>query len=293
MSLLFARHGGHDDSSMSMAMGSSSMGSSSMSMGDAASTGSSNSSSSSMDSSSMSSMHSDMKCSASMAMIGNWNTIGTCFLASSWYNSDIAKFAGSCIGIAFWVILTECIRRWSREYDRYIIRTATQQAREAYAASQTQDPESRGFSALLSRGYFGDSGVLRLRPTLIQQALRALLYAIQFTSAYLIMLIAMTYNGYVLLSIILGAMVGYFFSTWDTLGTITLDSSPCVAAAAAPATVRDTNATDPELWTDGNLSSHQQQTPAPAIPIVPETARYMAESEKTCGRCAGGCPGDM
>ena len=31
------------------------------------------------------------------------------------------------------------------------------------------------------------------------------------------MLIAMSYNGYIILSIVLGGFVGHYFSTWDTL----------------------------------------------------------------------------
>ncbi|PWN52595.1 hypothetical protein IE53DRAFT_405048 [Violaceomyces palustris] len=36
---------------------------------------------------------------------------------------------------------------------------------------------------------------------------------------YLIMLIAMSFNGYMLISIVLGGLLGHFFSTWDTLGS--------------------------------------------------------------------------
>ena len=46
---------------------------------------------------------------------------------------------------------------------------------------------------------------------MLQQIIRAVLYAVQFTSAYLIMLISMSFNGYILLSIILGAMIGFAF----------------------------------------------------------------------------------
>ena len=52
----------------------------------------------------------------------------------------------------------------------------------------------------------------------MQQLVRALFYAVQFTSAYLLMLISMSYNGYILLSMMLGALVGHFVSSWDTLG---------------------------------------------------------------------------
>lgn len=31
------------------------------------------------------------------------------------------------------------------------------------------------------------------------------------------MLIAMSYNGFILIAIVLGGLVGHFFSTWDTL----------------------------------------------------------------------------
>lgn len=229
--------------------------------------------------------------SCDMTMIGNWKTVGTCFLSPSWYNSDIAKFAGSCIGVAFWVILTECIRRWSREYDRYIIRTAAANVRRVVAEERSRDIEGRGLGNMLARSYVGDGGLLRLRPTLIQQALRALLYAIQFTSAYLIKLIAMTFNGYILLSIILGAMVGYFFSTWDTLGTIALDPESCIPGAAA---VKEIGPGGADLWTDGNLSGHPESGARPSAVIAPVPPEFTAEANETCARCTTTCcPSDV
>jgi copper transporter 1 len=33
------------------------------------------------------------------------------------------------------------------------------------------------------------------------------------------MLIAMTFNGYIIIAIVLGAIFGHFFSTWDTIGS--------------------------------------------------------------------------
>lgn len=62
------------------------------------------------------------------------------------------------------------------------------------------------------------SGPRRLSPTFIQQLVRTLFYSIQFTSAYLIMLLSMYFNGYLLISIILGGTIGYFVANWDTLG---------------------------------------------------------------------------
>ncbi|ROV99837.1 hypothetical protein VSDG_03069 [Cytospora chrysosperma] len=55
------------------------------------------------------------------------------------------------------------------------------------------------------------------RPNIWQQGLRALLHTAQFTVAYIIMLLAMTYNGYIIMSIIIGAYLGSFIFSWETL----------------------------------------------------------------------------
>ena len=178
-----------------------------------------------------------------LSMLGNWNTIGTCILTSSWYNDTHAKFAGTCIGVACWVILTEIVRRWSREFDRYIIAKATRDIVESQSTptdrwiteKYKEDFDAEDHRAEVDRqgpgtfpsnvltSFFHPPGRLSARgipihPTLVQQLVRALFYAVQFTSAYLLMLISMSYNGYILLSMMLGALVGHFVSSWDTLG---------------------------------------------------------------------------
>ncbi|ROW04814.1 hypothetical protein VMCG_04842 [Cytospora schulzeri] len=55
------------------------------------------------------------------------------------------------------------------------------------------------------------------RPNIWQQGLRALLHAAQFTVAYIIMLLAMNYNGYIIISIIVGAYLGSFLFSWEAL----------------------------------------------------------------------------
>ena len=53
-----------------------------------------------------------------------------------------------------------------------------------------------------------------------QQAIRSILYTFQFTIAYVIMLLAMYYNGYIIICIIIGAFLGSFISSWDQIGTV-------------------------------------------------------------------------
>jgi hypothetical protein len=58
----------------------------------------------------------------------------------------------------------------------------------------------------------------RSEQAFLQQGIRAGLHMIQFGIAYIVMLLAMYYNGYFIISIFLGAFVGSFVFNWETLG---------------------------------------------------------------------------
>lgn len=146
----------------------------------------------------------------SMNMLGNWQTIGTCVLTSSWHIRTEAQFAGTCIGVFLMVFLIETVRRWSREFDRYILERAAIQRREirrrtqqlkTEMASRLAEAEPAQDRSTLSQKleqldsiFFGipagkkgcrqaalDS--MRFRPKMWQQLLRSLLYGVQFTGA--------------------------------------------------------------------------------------------------------------
>lgn len=146
----------------------------------------------------------------SMNMLGNWQTINTCVLTSSWHIRTEAQFAGTCIGVFLIVFLIETVRRWSREFDRWILERAMIQRRETRRRTQHLKTEmanrladaepSQGRSTVSERLeqldsiFFGiptgqkgcrqaalDS--MRFRPKMWQQLLRSLLYGVQFTGA--------------------------------------------------------------------------------------------------------------
>ncbi len=113
-------------------------------------------------------------------MLWNWNTIDSCFLASSWKITSTAVFAGSCIGVVLLVISLEMLRRGVKEYDRFLI--------NKHIKSQAAMPPPKGMSddspvasacVVASQGY---------RPTVVEQAIRALLHMTQFAVAYFVML---------------------------------------------------------------------------------------------------------
>ncbi|CAK7229860.1 Copper Transporter integral membrane protein that functions in high affinity copper transport [Sporothrix curviconia] len=152
-----------------------------------------------------------------ISMLWNWNTIDTCFIARSWHITSRGMFAGSCIGVVLLVMTLEALRRAVKEYDRYLVRTHRQMyrcaANPAYPAKADSIP---GF-----------------HPSLPQQAVRALLHVFQFAVAYFVMLLAMYYNGYFIICILIGAYLGGFVFHWETMG----ESAPSKTSAASEATV--------------------------------------------------------
>lgn len=228
-----------------------------------------------------------MAMTCSMDMLGNWKTIGACFLTSSWQISSEAQFAGTCIGVFLIVLSIEIVRRFGREWDRYIARSAYKNSQMASSAIRQRAQEEASTSDLAHaipiddkernptssglapnpkmeenvkkslHSFFGNSarsnkllGKPQMQPTTIQQCIRSLLYGIQFAGAYVVMLIAMSFNGYILISIVLGGIVGHFVSTWDVfyMEAIELntefDDSQLMGQASTPAYLNAIHKTD-------------------------------------------------
>jgi copper transporter 1 len=55
------------------------------------------------------------------------------------------------------------------------------------------------------------------RPSPIEQGIRALFHMVQFAVAYFIMLLAMYYNGYIIICIFIGAFLGALIFSWEPL----------------------------------------------------------------------------
>jgi solute carrier family 31 (copper transporter), member 1 len=134
-------------------------------------------------------------------------------------------FAGSCIGIICLVCSLELLRRLGKEYDRYVVR---QYDRQSYQHSPTESSDDWLHSDQ-SSGQRKDMGAAAIRtmtqrrsfkPNIFQQLIRALLHMLQFGLAYFIMLLAMYYNGYIIICILIGAFLGSFIFNWDTLSSV-------------------------------------------------------------------------
>jgi copper transporter 1 len=127
-------------------------------------------------------------------------------------------FAGSCIGVVLLVVSLEFLRRLSKEYDRYILRQfersqgAPFNAHEGSTASQDGPSYTKVTVSPTERPVSQHS---RFRPNILQQAVRATLHMVQFAIAYFVMLLAMYYNGYFIICIVIGAWIGAFVFSWE------------------------------------------------------------------------------
>jgi len=111
-------------------------------------------------------------------MLWNWYTIDTCFISSTWHIRSAGMFAGSCIGVILLVMLLELLRRSVKEYDRFLVRKHLSQQPPAVASDSAGILPKDGV-AIPQGGY---------RPTVLEQAVRALLHTCQFAVAYFVML---------------------------------------------------------------------------------------------------------
>jgi copper transporter 1 len=122
-------------------------------------------------------------------MLWNWNTIDSCFLASSWKITSTSVFAGSCIGVVLLVISLEMLRRAVKEFDRYLINKHIKSQVTSVTPSGgspkkvSEDGSPPPTCITVAGGY---------RPTILEQAIRALLHMLQFAVAYFVMLYGRT-----------------------------------------------------------------------------------------------------
>ncbi|KIV88629.1 hypothetical protein PV10_08296 [Exophiala mesophila] len=157
-----------------------------------------------------------------ISMTWNWTTIDACFISRSWHITSAGMFAGSCIGVILLVISLEFLRRVQREYDAYLRRVdrrATGPVQSSPPSSETENEKSKTASPV-TRAILGDATQRpHINPIILvqRQLIRALIHMFQFGVAYFVMLLAMYYNGYIIICIFIGAFLGSFIFTWDQL----------------------------------------------------------------------------
>ncbi|KAF0488372.1 Ctr copper transporter [Gigaspora margarita] len=129
----------------------------------------------------------------SMKMLFNWDYTNLCIVFSWWKVSGVPLLLFSCLMVGLIGVFYEFLKFLSRKYDDKIYESCYR---------QISNNEEESPSNLENR-------VVRL--TRSQQLIRSFIYAIQAFISFFIMLIFMTYNGYLMISVITGAGIGFFF----------------------------------------------------------------------------------
>lgn len=159
-----------------------------------------------------------------MQMLWNWYTVDACFLSTSWRIHNDGAFAATCIGVVLLVVSLEVLRRAGKEYDALILRQFQRRA-----AAQALALKNTAAATTTTSCCAGDDEpvptpqrpqVLTFRASPLQQLVRSVLYAVTFGVAYIVMLLAMYFNGYIIISIILGAGIGKFLCDWMVLRVV-------------------------------------------------------------------------
>ncbi|RPA78006.1 Ctr copper transporter [Ascobolus immersus RN42] len=163
-----------------------------------------------------------------ISMLWNWYTIDSCFIARGWHNRTKAGFAGSCIAVVALCVFLEFLRRGQREYDRLVMGNMAERKK----AAATADPDAAAAAAAAAAAVAPKDGEVvvvnanqhppvarakAIQPNVTEQLIRTAFYVLQFAVAYLIMLLAMYYNGYVIICILIGVFLGHFIFGFDNV----------------------------------------------------------------------------
>ncbi|RAH43989.1 high-affinity Cu transporter CTR3 [Aspergillus brunneoviolaceus CBS 621.78] len=180
--------------------------------------------------------------SCQISMLWNWTTIDACFLSKTWHITTKSMFAGTCLGTICLVVCLEFLRRVAREYDAFLVRRArlryqflvnldspegemhtappsasasTSRCKDAAAATTVRTAAAAAAATIPA----GAAPPPPYRPTLPEQLVRATLHMLQFAVAYFVMLLAMYFNGYIIICIIVGAFLGALVFSWEVMGS--------------------------------------------------------------------------
>ncbi|GMG20308.1 unnamed protein product [Ambrosiozyma monospora] len=178
----------------------------------------------------------NMKC--KMSMLWNWNAEGSCFIAESWNANTRGKFAGSCIGFFLMVFAEQWLHRFHKQY----VDSITQRRRAQYLNSTLNgnsaangkccNPNSDSAKyanepyiktvlmpiiEVLKHSWYWQKLPGEVYPNLLDHVLLSFLYMVEFTFAYLIMLLFMYFNGYVIICCMLGALFGHYLFRYEPI----------------------------------------------------------------------------
>ncbi|ODQ52307.1 Ctr copper transporter [Saitoella complicata NRRL Y-17804] len=155
-------------------------------------------------------------------MLFNWDTTNLCIVFPSWRITDNTSLVLSFVAVVFMGMSYEWLRRVARSYDAYCAKLVGE-------GDGRKRRDSVPKPASGSVGHEGSVGVEEEesvfggvawrkggRVNSQRHMIRALLYAMQVSVSFFLMLVFMTYNAYFILAVTLGAFLGFYIFQQDT-----------------------------------------------------------------------------
>lgn len=137
----------------------------------------------------------------SMNMLFTWNTKNLCIIFRWWRVSNTFTLILSLLGVVALTAGYEAIRSGSRRYEAYVEKKTT--------GITLGDDNTENTPFLWS-------GKNQVEVNKKAHVIKALLYAIQNFYAFMLMLLFMTYNGWVMLAVGVGSFVGFLLFGTNT-----------------------------------------------------------------------------
>jgi copper transporter 1 len=139
------------------------------------------------------------------------------FIVESVRINNKVQFALVCVGVVLIAVILQFLHRVCRTYDRIIIRnregSGCHGSNRSDAVSVSNLP---GFFVLNNTSWSGEPNSASVG----EQVVRTTLYTLVWTTSYLTLGMALSFNGYVIVCILLGAWIGNFVFGRDSLMSV-------------------------------------------------------------------------
>ncbi|KAJ3737361.1 Ctr copper transporter [Lentinula guzmanii] len=148
----------------------------------------------------------------SMNMLWNTQIIDTCIVFRTWHISTNTAFSFSCLAIIGLGVLYEYLRVLQKSIDTRIALSLVKDQRRnrSRSSSGRSTPEVPLEDEGLLSGRVFKANVTGVPVPLPSRIIRSVLYGISVFLSFFLMLVFMTYNAYLILSVVLGAAIGHF-----------------------------------------------------------------------------------
>ncbi|KAJ3778618.1 copper transporter [Lentinula raphanica] len=142
----------------------------------------------------------------------NTQIVDTCIVFRSWHISTNTAFGSSCLAIVALGVLYEYLRVVQKSVDTRIALSLVKDKRRnrSRSSSGRNTPELPLEEEGLLSGRVFKANVTGVPVPLPSRIARSLLYGISVFLSFFLMLVFMTYNAYLILSVVLGAALGHF-----------------------------------------------------------------------------------